>query len=233
MMVQRLQRTGAIVHVKGANWNEADAYARESLAKDSSAIYIPPFDHPLIWEGHSSIVDEIESSFQQRGLISSPPDAIVLSVGGGGLLRGVQLGLERLGWKHTEILAVETEGAASFHAAIKGNAVVRLNAITSLATSLGALAVTPTVLETSIISTLSIIVTDADAVNACTSFANEYRFLVEPACGAALSLLFLNKYEELMSKYKSVVIVVCGGGAVNLELLSRWREKVAESHTKL
>ena len=35
----------------------------------------------------------------------------------GGLLCGIQQGLERLGWNHTKIIAVETEGAASFAAA--------------------------------------------------------------------------------------------------------------------
>ena len=46
------------------------------------------------------------------------PDAIVLSVGGGGLLCGVAEGLQRHGWKDVPVVAVETEGTASFAASL-------------------------------------------------------------------------------------------------------------------
>jgi L-serine/L-threonine ammonia-lyase len=66
------------------------------------------------------------------------PDAIVLSVGGGGLLAGIAEGLHRNGWDDIPIIAVETEGAASFHQAVKAGHPVQLAEITSIATSLGA-----------------------------------------------------------------------------------------------
>jgi L-serine/L-threonine ammonia-lyase len=91
MMVDKLRARGATVTVGGANWNEADSGARAVVAADASAAYIPPFDHELIWQGNSSIIDELVDDMPEL------PDVIVLSVGGGGLLRGVQLGLERHG----------------------------------------------------------------------------------------------------------------------------------------
>lgn len=107
MIVDRLGGAGARVLVGGGNWNEADAEARTALDADPSALYVPPFDHPLIWEGHSSIVDELAEA-------GEPPDAVVVGVGGGGLLRGVQLGAERLGWTDLQVFAVETEGTGAF-----------------------------------------------------------------------------------------------------------------------
>lgn len=116
------------------------------------------------------------------------PGAIVLSVGGGGLLCGVQRGLERHGWQDVRIIAVETEGAASFAAAQKAGKPVRLEAITSIATSLGALAVTHGTLTTKdSVVTESMVVSDKEAVRAMRKFADEERVLVEPACGAALA----------------------------------------------
>ena len=56
-------------------------------------MYCPPFDHPLIFEGNASVVHEIAASE-----IGSDVDAIVVAVGGGGLLCGVQKGIEALGW---------------------------------------------------------------------------------------------------------------------------------------
>ena len=67
-----------------------------------------PFDHIDIWEGNSTLVDEL---YEQLGGVE--PDAIVCSVGGGGLLSGVLLGLARYAWHNTTILAIETHGADS------------------------------------------------------------------------------------------------------------------------
>eukprot|EP01031_Cornospumella_fuschlensis_P013530 gene13530-16544_t len=137
LMVGKLQLTGATVHIGGANWNEADQKARLALQSTPNAQYVHPFDHPLIWEGHASLVDELAAQ------LPSAPELIVVSVGGGGLLRGVQLGCIRNNWTSTKILAVETTGTASFHAAKQAKEVVSLKCIDSIATTLGALQVTP------------------------------------------------------------------------------------------
>ena len=48
---------GAQLTVHGASWYEANAYAEASLAADEA--FIHPFDHPLLWQGHSTMIDEI------------------------------------------------------------------------------------------------------------------------------------------------------------------------------
>ena len=75
-------------------------------------------------------------------------DLYFVSVGGGGLLHGVQLGLLRLQqknlWLDVRIVAVETHGSGSFHLAKKtgsGVVPVALSKIDTVATSLGALQV--------------------------------------------------------------------------------------------
>src|SRR6185437_12144230 len=90
-----------------------------------------PFDHPLLWEGHASLVDEM--------LEAGPaPDAVVVAVGGGGLLCGVAEGLARHGLNMVPIVAVETQGAASFAAAMDAGRPVALDRIDTIASSLGA-----------------------------------------------------------------------------------------------
>ena len=56
-------------------------------------LYINPFDHPLIWEGHGSVIDELKSD-----LNGIKPSLIICSVGGGGLLLGILNGLKRNDW---------------------------------------------------------------------------------------------------------------------------------------
>ena len=205
------------VFVQGQNWNEADVVARNAVLNEEGAYYIPPYDDPLIWEGNASIIEELD----QVGL---QPDCVVLSVGGGGLLCGVQKGLERLGWTNTRIIAVETEGAASFAQALIAKEPVKLPKIDTVATSLGALSVTPASLA-SPIRTESLVVTDADTIRACLKFADDRKMLVEPACGAALAAVYEDKYwEKIRTKGDEVVVViVCGGSVVSVDLLNQWK----------
>lgn len=60
------------------------------------------------------------------------PGAVLLSVGGGGLLCGVVQGLKDVGWMDVPIIAMETQGADCFNAAVKAGRVVTLDDITRL-----------------------------------------------------------------------------------------------------
>lgn len=63
---------------------------------------------------------------------SVKPGAVVVSVGGGGLLCGVIQGLKDVGWIDVPVLAMETIGADCFNAAVKAGKVVTLDDITRL-----------------------------------------------------------------------------------------------------
>ena len=101
---------------------------------------------------------------------------------------------------------------------------MKLEKIDSIATSLGALAVSTQTLK-SPVNVESLVVSDSEAVESCLKFADEYRSLVEPACGAALSALYSPRVREIIgSKYRNVVCIVCGGSAVNLGLMNQWKQ---------
>lgn len=75
-------------------------------------------------EGHTSLVKELALDLKEK------PGAIVLSVGGGGLLNGVVEGLRRVNWADVPIVAIETDGAHCLNAAMKAGKLVTLPAIT-------------------------------------------------------------------------------------------------------
>jgi len=209
----RKERATVIVH--GDSWDDAHVYATQ-LAKEENAAYIHPFDDPRVWKGHSSIIHEIAD-------VGVRPGAIVVSVGGGGLLCGLAEGLHDIGWTDVPILAVETEGAASFAAAVQAGHLVTLDRITSVATTLGARRVAAKALEwTERHPITPWQVTDRDAVNACVRFADEHRVLVEPACGASLAAVYGRA--EPLEGLRPIVIIVCGGAGVNLGLLDEWKK---------
>ncbi|MNH26981.1 Phenylserine dehydratase [compost metagenome] len=151
------------------------------------------------------------------------PDAVVLSVGGGGLLSGVVEGLKRNGWDDVPVLAVETTGAASLHAAVQAGHPVELERLASVATSLGAKRVADQALECVRSHPVhSHLVSDRAALEACERFLLDHRVLVEPACGAALALAY---EADTLARYSNVLVVVCGGATATLEQIHTWLQQ--------
>lgn len=200
---------GAEVVVHGSNWHEANTLAL-SMVGESDA-FLHPFDDPLVWEGHASLVDEVARSGMK-------PDAVVLSVGGGGLLSGVVEGLHRNRWTDIPVIAVETVGADALAQSLKAGYRVKLSAITSIATSLAA----PQVCEqafnwTSRHPVRSVVVSDQAAVAASLKFLADHRIVVEPACGASLAIVYSGAAE--LAEFESVLVVVCGGAGTSVARL--------------
>ena len=157
-----LRLEGAEVVVHGSSWQEANQFAQTLLGATDA--FLHPFDDPLLWHGHASMIDEVaQARFK--------PDAVVLSVGGGGLLSGVVEGLQRNRWHDVPVLAVETDGAASLHAAVEAGHTVTLPCISSIATSLGAKRVCEQALRCVREHPVrSLVVSDASALAACVVF---------------------------------------------------------------
>jgi len=90
VMKKRIESEGAKVIAAGKVWDEANAYALQLLKDQPQVTYIPPFDHPEVWAGNSSLIDEIRDQLE-----GAKPDVVICSVGGGGLLNGIVHGLRR------------------------------------------------------------------------------------------------------------------------------------------
>lgn len=104
-----------------------------------------------------------------------------------------------------------------------------LEGITTVATSLGATSVTPVALERSKEhgNVKSAICTDQEAVQACLHLAKDHRILVEPACGAALSVAYSERLRSHLTDVEGpIVLEVCGGSGVNIDLLHEWKQQL-------
>ncbi|KAK7904857.1 hypothetical protein WMY93_017464 [Mugilogobius chulae] len=230
LVVQRLRDQGATVKIVGKVWDDANTEALR-LADIDGLTYVPPFDHPLLWEGHASVIAEVSSSLGP----GVKPGAVVVSVGGGGLLCGVIQGLRSVGWTDVPVLAMETVGADCFNAAVKASKLVTLDDITSEAKCLGAKTVCQKAFDYSQSKEFNIIselVTDQQALNAVETFLDEERVLVEMACGAALAAVYSGLIHRLQSDGRlpdalgPVVVIVCGGSSVDMQQLSQLRQKL-------
>jgi L-serine/L-threonine ammonia-lyase len=207
-----IAREGAQIEVHGASFQEANAYALALLGEHDA--FIHPFDDPLLWEGHASMVDEVARAGVR-------PDAVVLSVGGGGLLAGVVEGLRRNGLDGVPVFAVETEGADSYAQSIAAGQLVELPRIASIATSLGARRVSAHAFGLAQEHPIRpVVVSDAAAVDACLRFMDDHRVVVEPACGASLALAY--GMHPALADYRDVLVIVCGGVTATVEQLQAW-----------
>ncbi|PDT48377.1 pyridoxal-phosphate dependent enzyme [Sinorhizobium fredii] len=208
-----IRQEGAEVFVHGASWQ--DANERALAAVDAETAFIHPFDDPILWAGHATIIDEVV----RAGLSL---DAVVLSVGGGGLLSGIAEGLARNGLQDIPIIAAETEGTASLAASIKAGKLVELPSVSGIATSLGARKVCERAFEIARTRPVeSVVVDDRSALEACTRFLDDHRVVVEPACGAALAVAY--SHFDRLAQHQRVLIVVCGGATTPVSQLQAWQ----------
>lgn len=202
LFVDELKIYGANVIVAGKDWDSAHLAALAYI-QEHHAAYIPPFDNPMIWAGHSTIIDELVVSDVR-------PDAIVTAVGGGGLACGLLEGMHKHGWTDVPLIAVETQGAESFYRSIQAQKVVTLDVVTSRATSLCVKRVSSHLFEwTQEHDIKAVVVSDDDAEAGARAFAADKRVMVELSAGAALSLVYGN--HSIIQPYKKIVIIVCGG----------------------
>ena len=101
---------------------------------------------------------------------------------------------------------------------------IELDRISSIATSLGARKVSDQALKLSKKHSIkSVVVSDKSAVAACIGFIADHRIVVEPACGAALSVVY-NSVPELKG-VKNLLVVVCGGVGTTIEQLQDWSNR--------
>lgn len=251
-MIERLREIGASdVLQHGASWFEADSYLRETFIDGQSEaekrrqvnVYLPPFDHPDVWDGAASMVEEIEGQMKSiagEGVKGGfPADVIVCSVGGGGLFSGIVLGLERYAKEHpgdkdVHVVAVETKGADSLSYSLKQGQLSSLDAITSEAGSLGALRVAERAYSNAAsppagVKVSSLVGSDADAARGIIRLADETRMQVELACGISVEMAIAGRLKEAfpdLTPESRVVVVVCGGSNISAEIIADYRKRL-------
>ncbi len=206
-MVTMIEAEGAEVIIAGPTWQEANERALVEVEK-TGAIYVSPFDNPLLWKGHASLIEECAKDIPE-------PDLVVAAVGGGGLFCGIMEGMEASNWNKAKFLAAETHGAASLSKALLAGKLIELETIDTIATSLGAKRVAEEAFRWAQAKKISSYTcSDREALIAIKEFVSLFNILVEPACGAAISSVV--KQNEAIKDAQSILVIACGGAAIDL-----------------
>ena len=180
----------------GAAFREVAEYQSQGWS------YVHPFDDPVVMAGQGTIGLEILEDVPQV-------TDIIVSIGGGGLIGGIATAVRALK-PFVRIWGVETEGADCMAQSLAAGKIVTLNAITSIARTLGAPAPSETTLAIAkeLVESVTV-VSDAEALAALRFLLERLKILTEPA--AACTLAAADRLKHQFSKERHVVLVLCGG----------------------
>jgi threonine dehydratase len=210
-----IRRLAPEVVIHGASWDDSNALAMQ-VATESGRSYIHPFDDPAVMAGQATLVAEILAD------LPAPPDVIVVSIGGGGLISGILSATAHLS-PATRVHGVETVGADSMSQSLAAGHIVELPRITSVAETLGARRTGLFQFET--VSRLAagvVTVSDAAAVRALLELLEGDKLLTEPATACSVAALVEGKIP--VARDAIVVVIACGAN-IALDKVIAWGTK--------
>lgn len=193
----RLRALGARVVVGGAGY--ADALAA-CLARqhETGALLTHAYDQPEVVAGAGTLGREIE---RQGGV----PDAVLVSVGGGGLVAGLAAWFET----RSRMVALEPERAPTLHRAREAGEPVDVEVGGIAADSLGARRIGDIAWRLTQQHVRDALLLDDDAIRAAQQWLwRELRLAVEPA--AALPLAALHTGAHVPRQGERLCLVLCG-----------------------
>jgi threonine dehydratase len=172
--VQATRDYGAAITLAGDVVDDA-MEAAQRYADRAGAVYVPPFDHPLIVAGQGTIGLELAEEL--------PPDitTVVVPVGGGGLISGIAVALAALR-PDVDVVGVQAAGAASMAASLAEGHVVRLGALHTMAD--GIALKTPCALTLGLVERhvrRVVTVTEEEISRALLLLVERAKWVVEPA----------------------------------------------------
>lgn len=188
-----------------------EAFASMARYKADGLVCVHPFDDPEVIAGQGTIGLEILEDLPRV-------TDVLLSVGGGGLAGGVAVAIKSLR-PEVRVWGVETEGADSMAKALEAGRVVTLPAVTSVARTLGAPAVTERTLALARQHLEGVtVVSDDEALAALREILERLKVLTEPA--ASCTLAAAKRLKHNFAPDSHVALVLCGGNAALGDL---WR----------
>jgi threonine dehydratase len=125
--IEGIRRWGADLVLFGDCYDEAEAHAKE-LAKKDGCAYISPYNDPLIIAGHGTVGLEIVEAL-------SNVDAIIVPVGGGGLISGISIAAKGLK-PDVEIVGVQSEASPVMYDSLKAGKIVEAPKVKTIAEGL-------------------------------------------------------------------------------------------------
>ena len=207
--VTRVRQYGAESVLYGSDYDGAYAEAIR-ISQEKGLTFISAFDDPWIVAGQGTIGLEL---YEQNPDL----DAVLVPVGGGGLIAGMALSLKTLLPK-VHILGVQAEALPAMKVALEKGAPAQLPAATTIADGIAvrAVGVNPFELVKTYVDEI-VTVSEGEIANAVLILLEVEKTVAEGAAAVPLAAL-LNKKVSLAGKNVGLIV---SGGNIDMNLISR------------
>lgn len=205
---------GAEVILAGSNYDEAYAYASEYGQKEGM-VFVHPFADEAVIAGQGTIALEMLESIPDL-------DAIIVPVGGGGLISGISSYVKHVA-PHVEVIAVSALGAPAMKESFEAKTAIDTTSVRTIADGIAVRDTSPITLG-HILECVDrfISVDDEEIANAILFLLERQKLVVEGAGAVGVAALLHHKLPHLENKKVGVVI---SGGNMDVTLLSIIIEK--------
>ncbi|RKL62523.1 threonine ammonia-lyase [Thermoanaerobacteraceae bacterium SP2] len=204
---------GADVVLCGNVYDEAYAEAMR-LQKETGATFIHPFNDPQVIAGQGTIGLEILEDLPDA-------DAIVVPIGGGGLISGVSIAAKSIK-PGIKIIGVQSKNMPSMAESVENKKITTVDGTPTIAD--GIAVKTPGELTFSIIRKYvdNIITVDEDEIANAILLLLERAKVIAEGAGAVPVAAILNRMEDFRDKK---IVALVSGGNIDVNILSRIIDK--------
>ncbi|MCZ6546566.1 MAG: threonine ammonia-lyase, partial [Deltaproteobacteria bacterium] len=211
--VTSVRRYGGRTRLYGSDYDAAFDEAHR-LSSQEGLIFIHPFNDPWVVSGQGTLGLELHEQAPEL-------DAVIVPVGGGGLIAGIALALKKL-QPSIRIIGVQAEQAPAMRAALDKGKVVHLPPAATIADGIAIRAVGEIPLELVQKHVDEIVtVNEGEIANAVMLLLEIEKTVAEGAAAVPLAALVNRK---IALKGKRVALIVSGGN-IDVNLISRIIEK--------
>ena len=192
-----------------------DAYKRALELRDECGYtFIHPFNDEDVIAGQGTIGLELSSQIPDM-------DAVVVPIGGGGLIAGIAYTLKTLN-PNIKIYGVQAAGAPSMKRSVEGGAIEKLDSVSTIAD--GIAVKQPGDLTFELVSKYVdgiVTVSDDEISAAILALMEQHKLVTEGAGAAAVAAVMFNKVD--LKGQKTVCLL--SGGNIDVTILSRVIER--------
>ncbi|HEV3464646.1 MAG TPA: threonine ammonia-lyase, partial [Actinomycetota bacterium] len=206
--VEATRNYGATVRMSGQAVDDCIASAKD-LCRDGEAVFVPPFDDPLIIAGQGTIGLE---------LASEAPEAatVVVPIGGGGLISGIAAALAAVR-PEVRVVGVEAAGAPTMVASLEAGRCLRLERLQTMADGIALKSPSPlTLAHVQAYVEDVVLVSEEEISQALLLLLERAKAVVEPSGATALAAVLAGRVGG-----DGPVVALLSGGNVDPLLLTK------------
>ena len=203
--IAKIRAYGAEAAIGGASYAEAQARC-DAYVAETGALAIHPYDAVETVAGQGTLAKEWEEDLERLGL--EKLDAVLIAVGGGGLISGVAAWFQG----RVKVVGVEPEGSRALYAALEAHSPVDVPVKSLAADSLGAKRVGELNYEIArkFVNQV-VLVEDMAIAEAQRRLWTDFSVIAEPGGAAAFAAIASGAYQP--ERHERVGVLVCGANA--------------------